>query len=44
MDPGSAAHRSALRSVRGTGDLVLTGPTLTNVNDVRAILVDGEDA
>jgi glycerate 2-kinase len=23
-----------------TGDLVLTGPTLTNVNDVRVILVD----
>ena len=22
------------------GDLVLTGPTLTNVNDVRVILVD----
>jgi glycerate-2-kinase len=41
MDPGSAAHRSALRRVRGTGDLVLTGPTLTNVNDVRVILVDG---
>jgi glycerate 2-kinase len=24
-----------------TGDLLLTGPTLTNVNDVRVILVDG---
>jgi glycerate 2-kinase len=24
-----------------TGDLVLTGPTLTNVNDIRVILVDG---
>jgi glycerate 2-kinase len=24
-----------------TGDLLLTGPTLTNVNDIRAILVDG---
>jgi hydroxypyruvate reductase len=24
----------------GTGDLLLTGPTLTNVNDVRVILVD----
>ncbi|MGA9951619.1 MAG: MOFRL family protein, partial [Bradyrhizobium sp.] len=23
-----------------TGDLLLTGPTLTNVNDVRVILVD----
>lgn len=25
-----------------TGDLLLTGPTLTNVNDVRVILVDGK--
>jgi hydroxypyruvate reductase len=25
-----------------TGDLLVTGPTLTNVNDVRAVLVDGE--
>jgi hydroxypyruvate reductase len=24
-----------------TGDLMLTGPTLTNVNDIRVILVDG---
>jgi hydroxypyruvate reductase len=24
----------------GIGDLVVTGPTLTNVNDFRAILVD----
>jgi len=24
------------------GDQVITGPTLTNVNDFRAILVDGE--
>ncbi|HEC90158.1 MAG TPA: glycerate kinase, partial [Alphaproteobacteria bacterium] len=24
------------------GDLVMTGPTLTNVNDFRAILVNGE--
>ncbi len=23
-----------------TGDLLITGPTLTNVNDVRVILVD----
>ncbi|MBX9796985.1 MOFRL family protein, partial [Sphingomonas sp.] len=23
------------------GDLVVTGPTLTNVNDFRAILIDG---
>ncbi len=25
-----------------TGDLLFTGPTLTNVNDIRVILVDGE--
>jgi glycerate 2-kinase len=25
-----------------TGDLLLTGPTLTNVNDIRVILVDGD--
>ena len=25
-----------------TGDLLLTGPTLTNVNDVRVILVDSD--
>jgi glycerate 2-kinase len=25
-----------------TGDLLITGPTLTNVNDIRVILVDGE--
>ncbi len=24
-----------------TGDLLQTGPTLTNVNDIRVILVDG---
>ncbi len=26
-----------------TGDLLLTGPTLTNVNDIRVILVDGAE-
>jgi hydroxypyruvate reductase len=26
-----------------TGDLLLTGPTLTNVNDIRVILVDGRE-
>ena len=26
------------------GDLVVTGPTLTNVNDFRAILIDGAGA
>lgn len=24
---------------RATGDLIMTGPTLTNVNDIRAVLV-----
>lgn len=24
---------------RGIGDLVVTGPTLTNVNDIRAVLI-----
>jgi len=24
------------------GDLIVTGPTLTNVNDIRIILIDGE--
>ena len=28
------------RFFAATGDLLLTGPTLTNVNDVRVILVD----
>jgi len=27
-----------------TGDLLLTGPTLTNVNDIRVILVDGGES
>ena len=26
---------------KGLGDLVVTGPTLTNVNDFRAILIEG---
>ena len=26
-----------------TGDLVMTGPTLTNVNDFRAILVEPQE-
>ena len=29
---------------KGLGDLVMTGPTLTNVNDFRAILIDGGGA
>ncbi len=34
------ANNDATAFFEATGDLVLTGPTLTNVNDVRAILVD----
>jgi glycerate-2-kinase len=28
-----------LLALRGLGDLLVTGPTLTNVNDFRAILI-----
>jgi glycerate 2-kinase len=34
-------NNDATTFFEATGDLVLTGPTLTNVNDVRVILVDG---
>ncbi len=34
------ANNDATAFFAATGDLLLTGPTLTNVNDVRAILVD----
>ena len=34
------ANNDATAFFSATGDLVLTGPTLTNVNDVRVILVD----
>jgi glycerate 2-kinase len=42
LDP--AAHlenNDASAFFAATGDLLLTGPTLTNVNDIRVILVDG---
>ena len=45
--PAGSEQRRALADNDGygffaaLGDLVVTGPTLTNVNDFRAILVDG---
>ena len=41
LDPGAyLANNDATAFFAATGDLLLTGPTLTNVNDVRVILVD----
>jgi hydroxypyruvate reductase len=41
LDPKAyLANNDATGFFTKTGDLLLTGPTLTNVNDVRAILVD----
>ena len=41
LDPATyLANNDATAFFAATGDLLLTGPTLTNVNDVRAILVD----
>jgi hydroxypyruvate reductase len=41
LDPAAyLANNDASGFFAATGDLLLTGPTLTNVNDVRAILVD----
>ena len=34
------ANNDATAFFAATGDLLLTGPTLTNVNDVRVILVE----
>jgi glycerate 2-kinase len=34
------ANNDATAFFTATGDLLLTGPTLTNVNDIRVILVD----
>jgi hydroxypyruvate reductase len=34
-------NNDATTFFEATGDLLLTGPTLTNVNDIRVILVDG---
>ena len=38
------ANNDAYGFFEATGDLVMTGPTLTNVNDFRAILVESGDA
>jgi hydroxypyruvate reductase len=41
LDPAAyLANNDASAFFEATGDLLLTGPTLTNVNDVRVILVD----
>ncbi len=41
LDPKAyLANNDASAFFEATGDLLLTGPTLTNVNDIRAILVD----
>lgn len=41
LDPAAyLANNDATGFFSQTGDLVLTGPTLTNVNDIRVILVD----
>ena len=42
LDPETyLANNDATAFFTATGDLLLTGPTLTNVNDIRVILVDG---
>src|SRR5947209_12534897 len=38
---GYLENNDATSFFEKTGDLLLTGPTLTNVNDIRVILVDG---
>jgi hydroxypyruvate reductase len=41
LDPAAClADNNATAFFAATGDLLLTGPTLTNVNDIRIILVD----
>ena len=41
LDPKAyLANNDASAFFEATGDLLLTGPTLTNVNDVRVILVE----
>ncbi len=35
------AQNNAYEAFAGLGDLVITGPTLTNVNDFRAVLIEG---
>jgi glycerate-2-kinase len=38
----SLADNNAHGFFRALGDQVVTGPTLTNVNDFRAVLIDAE--
>jgi hydroxypyruvate reductase len=41
LDPATyLANNDATAFFEATDDLLITGPTLTNVNDVRVILVD----
>ena len=43
LDPDAyLANNDATAFFEQTGDLLTTGPTLTNVNDIRVILVDPE--
>jgi hydroxypyruvate reductase len=43
LDPGAYLdNNDATAFFAATGDLLLTGPTLTNINDIRVILVDRE--
>ena len=45
LDPaGHLLENNAYLFFRALGDLVVTGPTLTNVNDFRTILIEGEGA
>jgi len=44
LDPAACLARHDSHALFGAlGDLVVTGPTRTNVNDLRAILVEGAD-
>ena len=43
LDPDAyLANNDATAFFEQTGDLLTTGPTLTNVNDIRVILVDAD--
>jgi glycerate 2-kinase len=45
LDPAAYLdNNDASAFFAATGDLLLTGPTLTNVNDIRVILVDGGES
>jgi glycerate 2-kinase len=40
LDPAMLANNDGYSFFSALGDLVVTGPTRTNVNDFRAILID----